>query len=106
MLLESLNVKKEVNGMEMKYSYGIIESKYLENVVYGIYVSREYIDGEKVIDLYEDSIKYVSPIKEKVIGLRDLLYKGEVSPLHLIDIVGDFVDNCVNDFIALEKIAG
>lgn len=106
MLLESLELKKEINGMDTRYMYKIIETDYRGNSAYGISVSREYIKDNKVIDVYEDSIKYISPIKDKVEALLETLYKGQVSPIHLVDIAGEYVDNCVNDFCKLDKIAG
>ena len=106
MLLESLEFRKEINGMDTRYLYKIIESDYRGNATYGISVSREYIKNNEVIDEYEENIKFVSPIKDKVKELLEMLYRGQVSPIHLIDIAGDYVDNCVDDFCKLEKIAG
>lgn len=106
MLLESFEFRKEVNGMDTRYLYKIIESDYKGNAVYGISVSREYLKNNEIVDEYEDSIKFVSPIKDKVKTLLEILYKGQVSPIHLIDIAGEYVDNCVDDFCKLEKIAG
>ena len=101
MLLESLEFRKEINGMDTWYLYKIIESDYWGNATYGISVSREYIKNNEVIDEYEENIKFVSPIKDKVKELLEMLYRGQVSPIHLIDIAGDYVDNCVDDFCKL-----
>lgn len=101
MLLESLEFRKEINGMDTRYLYKIIESDYRGNATYGISVSREYIKNNEVIDEYEENIKFVSPIKDKVKELLEMLYRGQVSPIHLIDIAGDYVDNCVDDFCKL-----
>ena len=64
MLLESLEFRKEINGMDTRYLYKIIESDYRGNATYGISVSREYIKNNEVIDEYEENIKFVSPIKD------------------------------------------
>lgn len=45
-----------------------------------------------------DSVDKISPNKDKVEVLVEKLHKYEVSPIHLIDVIGEDVDNCVADF--------
>lgn len=104
MLKENYEVKKVINDMEMTYKYKLTESEYNSIRVYGILVEREYVKDEKVIDTEGDSINLISPKKEKVQKLLEILYNGEVSPTHLIDIVGEYVDKCVYDFDEYEMV--
>lgn len=101
---ESYEIKKVLGDMEMTYKYKLTESEYNMIRVYGITVEREYIKENKVIETERESINLISPKKEKVQKLLEVLYKGEVSPIHLIDIVGEYVDKCVYDFNEYENI--
>ncbi|MDB2097813.1 DUF6514 family protein [Clostridium paraputrificum] len=46
----------------------------------------------------------MSTQRHKVKGLLNLLYKNEVSPIHLIDIIGEYVDKWVGDFEESKKM--
>lgn len=104
MLKENYEVKKVINDGELTYKYKLIESEYNNTRVYGILVEKELIKDKKVIDIQGDSISLISPKKEKVQRLLEVLYNGKVSPIHLIDIVGEYVDKCVYDFNEYELI--
>jgi hypothetical protein len=54
--------------------------------------------NEKVVDTFEDRFDSVSPLKSKVLTLLNYLAKNEVSPVHMIDIIGDSVDNWITDY--------
>lgn len=93
-------------GREYLYKYYLIESA-LEmdlngfNVAvpcYGIFESVEEIfDGEDIC-FDEDAVEYVSPDRTKVMDLIYFLRDNNVSPVHLIDIIGEKVDKWVSDF--------
>lgn len=91
---------------EYIYRYYLLEEKMDMQVFdkslalncYGIEILREkYVDG-KVVDLFRDSVNHVSTEKDKVINLIGYLRDNEVSPIHLIDITGEFADKWVEDF--------
>lgn len=94
------------NGREFVYIYYLTEStkditiEDLEVSVtsYGIGIIREEIADGKVIDTFEDRFDAVSPVKSKVLSLIDFLVDNEVSPLHLIDVIGESIDNWVTDY--------
>lgn len=94
------------NGKEYIYIYYLTESskdisiEELEVSVpsYGIGIIREEVYQGKVIDTFEDRFDSVSPVRNKVISLIDFLIDNEVSPLHLIDVIGESVDNWITDY--------
>jgi hypothetical protein len=94
------------NGREYIYIYYLTEStkdiaiEDLEVSVssYGIGIIREEMFEGRIIDTFEDRFDSVSPIKSKVMSLIDFLIDNEVSPLHLIDVIGESVDNWVTDY--------
>ena len=53
---------------------------------------------ELVVNSIEERVDIISKKKDLVQNLLDLLYKNQVSPIHLIDIIGETVDNCVFEF--------
>lgn len=65
---------------------------------YGIEITSERIVNGRLDDIFCDSIAVVSSIKDKVLNLIEFLKDNEVSPHHLIDIVGEYADEWVGDF--------
>ena len=89
---------------DRKYTYSLTKES-LNNVqAYGIKVERVDIKDGAIINRVEDGVKYISTQRHKVKGLLNLLYKNEVSPIHLIDIIGEYVDKWVEDFEESKKI--
>ena len=82
----------------MKYSYLMESRKYNNETVYGIVVKKESIKNKVVLSTIEDRVDIISKKKEVVQKLLDLLYRNQVSPIHLIDVIGETVDNCVLEF--------
>lgn len=65
---------------------------------YGIEIERQDMLNDKLVDIYRDSVKNISPNRYKVHNLLKLLYTREVSPIHLVDVIGDYVDEYAMDF--------
>lgn len=82
----------------MKYSYSIESKEYNNETVYGIEAKKENIENGLVVSTIEDYVDIISKKKDVVEHLVELLYKNQVSPIHLIDIIGETVDNCVFEF--------
>ena len=102
------NLSKCIIDREVKYNYNyrmikniffmLSNDKEEEFEVYGIEIERMDIKYDKVISIERDSVESISPDREKVHELLEKLCKHEVSPIHLIEIVGELVDECVVDF--------
>ena len=98
MVIENLLITRCINDVQMKYMYKLTTKKYNGVQAYGIEVERDdYKNGEN-INIVTDRVDLISPEKNKVKELLDILYKNEVSPIHLIDIIGEYVDDYVSDF--------
>lgn len=65
---------------------------------YGIEIERQDILDDKLIDVCRDCIRNISPNRYKVHNLLKLLYNNQVSPVHLVDVIGDYVDEYILDF--------
>lgn len=98
MKIKELNLSINLEGIEIKYSYLMESRKYNNETVYGIVVKKESIKNKVVVSTIEDRVDIISKKKEVVQKLLDLLYRNQVSPIHLIDVIGETVDNCVLEF--------
>lgn len=98
MVKEKFVFSRITNGIERKYKYKLIKSLMGEEEVFGIEIERIDIKGDLIIDSFKDSIDLISPIEEKVSKLLKMLYENQVSPIHLIDIIGPYADEYVSDF--------
>lgn len=93
-------------GKEYIYRYFLIETVKRLNVngvfvdvpCYGIEVISEEFTKGRVISIDGENVEFISPIKAKVLDLINFLKSNEVSPVHLVDIIGDYVDEWVEDF--------
>jgi hypothetical protein len=65
---------------------------------YGIEITSERIVNGRIEGIFSDSLNAVSSIKDKVVNLIEFLKNNEVSPYHLIDIIGEYADEWVEDF--------
>ena len=85
----------KVNEREMQYVYRLLLKDYNNKKVYGLEVERRYISNNQVINIERESIEEVSIVKDKVKEMIDILYNGIVSPIHVVDILGEEIDKCV-----------
>ena len=83
---------------EIKYSYRLTKEYYLNGQAFGIEVEKQDIVDGNVIAIERDYIGKISNIEDKVRKLLSLVHTYQVSPVHLVDILGEYVDNYVMDF--------
>ena len=98
MLKEKFVFSRITNGIERKYQYKLIKTLIGKDEVFGIEIERTDYKGDLEIDSYKDSVELISPVESKVKCLLKMLYENQVSPIHLVDIIGEYVDEYVNDF--------
>ena len=99
------NVVKNLNTVveNRTYSYRIIRSNYInpqgdEVQAYGIEAERTDSTNQEVIAIDRAEIEYISPYLHKVSSLLSKLYSNNVSPIHLTDVIGEYVDDYASDF--------
>lgn len=74
------------------------EEETMEVQAYGIEIERQDTVNNIVVNVERDCIKNISPHRHKVHNLLKMLYDNTVSPCHLVDILGDYVDEYSLDF--------
>lgn len=97
-IIENLITSISNEGTEWKYIYSITKATYNGDEAYGIAVERHDEKEGQTVGIKKDSIKLISNNKDKVYGLLKLLYKNQVSPIHLVEILGEYVDEYIYDF--------
>lgn len=95
------NLTKSVEGEDIlyQYNYRMTKDTYGKIQVYGIEAERFDIkNSEKLTNIERNEIRLISPERYKVKELLKILYDNNVSPIHLVDILGEYVDASVSDF--------
>lgn len=94
---EYTSVNNETD-VEYRYLYRLIKKSFNGGTAYGIEIERKDYIGMKNVNLERDIIELISPEKNKVTQILKKLCTNQVSPIHLIDIVGGYADECAYDF--------
>ncbi|MBU5485146.1 hypothetical protein KQI86_12450 [Clostridium sp. MSJ-11] len=105
-IVENIMRSVKTDEMEHSYYYRMLKSNIslnysnqsVEVQAYGIEVERQDIKDGKVINIERNYVRGISPQRYKVHKLLKLLYDNSVSPIHLIDILGDYIDEYIVDF--------
>ena len=90
-ILEEYSVVRQNEEIELRYFYRITKSQYCGFDAYGVEVERKDYKGLTKIKEEKDNIELVSTQRHKVKQIVMNLCKYEVSPIHLVDILGEFV---------------
>lgn len=98
MIIENLCKNNNVDNLECKYSYRLIKGDYNGMQAYGIEIERIDYDSNVLVNIERNQVKLISPQRHKVQNLLNLLYENNVSPIHLVDIIGEYVDEYIGDF--------
>lgn len=94
---EYTSVNKQ-NDVEFRYSYRLTNKEFHGMMVYGIEVERKDYVGAKNVNLERDKIDIISPEKDDVEKMLIKIWNNQLSPIHLIDVLGSYVDNNVYKF--------
>lgn len=105
-VIESLSKIEAIDGMKRKYFYRLIKSSFpttLHNErvnveCFGIEVERHDIINNCIAKIERESIERISPHRYKVHNLLKFINDNTVSPIHLIDVLGEYIDQYTLDF--------
>jgi len=92
MVIEKKVTTKYIDGIERSYIYKVTQQKQDSILEYGVKATREDVSKGESVTIVESEVKYISPKKQVVMGIVDMLCRNEVSPIHLKEIVCDYVD--------------
>ncbi|WP_027625179.1 DUF6514 family protein [Clostridium lundense] len=106
LVVENLARSIEKENIEYNYYYRLLKDQVTLNYggeslqvqSYGIEIERQdKIDGS-IVNIERDYVKCISPQRHKVHRLLKLVYDNNVSPIHLVDILGEYIDEYIIDF--------
>ncbi|NFE94825.1 hypothetical protein FDF86_09660 [Clostridium botulinum] len=83
---------------DFEYKYRLTKSLYKGITGYGIEVQSQNSNTTNEVFYEKDSVNLISINRHNVKALLTKLYENRVSPLHLIDIIGEYVDEHVCEF--------
>lgn len=105
-VVESLVRSENEEDIKRKYYYRMVKNEIKLTLndtpqivqCYGIEVERHDIVNDKITNIERDIIEKISPYRYKVHSLLKILFENAVSPLHLVDVLSECVDDYTMDF--------
>ena len=97
-LVEEYTSINRDDDVEFRYAYRLIKKEYKGIMAYGIEIERKDYVGLKNINLERKRIDIISHYRYTVKRLIMKLYNNQVSPIHLIDIIGSYADEHAYEF--------
>ncbi len=87
-----------VEENEVKYIYRMTEKSIKNRQAFGIEIERQDFNNGEIINLERDSVSLVASEEMKANDILVMLFNNLVSPIHLVDIVGEYSDLCAAEF--------
>ena len=84
--------------VEYRYIYRLTKKDFRGITAYGIEIERKDYVGLANVNLERERIEVISPHRHKVKQLLIKLYTNQVSPYHLIDLIGSYADEYAYEF--------
>jgi len=104
--------KKVIDGdVNHNYFYRLVKSQISVSMdgeltkvhAYGIEIEMQDTDNGTVVRIQRDCVENISPQRYKVKNLLKMVYDNTVSPIHMIDILGEYIDEYTSDFDEMLK---
>lgn len=106
MIIETLKCDECCEGTNVEYIYRLIQRElviehngeecFLE--AYGVEVESKIKDIKNCVQGFREEIKYITPYKHKGSKFIHMLAKNKISPIHLVDITEEVIDEYYKDF--------
>ena len=95
---KTLSTIVNINEKEVKYIYRMTEKTIRNRQAFGIEIERQDFNDGQVVSLERDYVSLVASEEKKANDILLLLFNNLVSPIHLVDIVGEYSDLCAAEF--------
>lgn len=95
---KTLSTIVNINEKEVKYIYRMTEKNIRNRQAFGIEIERQDFNDGQVVSLERDYVSLVASEEKKANDILLLLFNNLVSPIHLVDIVGEYSDLCAAEF--------
>lgn len=106
MVIETLKCNCDYEGANLEYTYRLVQRELkLENdgeecciTAYGVEVESKLKDNNNIVQTSKEQINFVTPYKYKGSQFLHMLQKNMVSPVHLIDVTEEVIEDYYKDF--------
>ena len=88
----------EERKLNMHYYYRLTSTKLNNKQAFGIEVERQDFSEGVIKNIERESIPVISEAREEVCNIVELLAANIVAPIHVIDIIGEKVDELAYQF--------
>lgn len=95
---KTLSTIVNINEKEVKYIYRMTEKNIRNRQAFGIEIERQDFNDGQVVNLERDYVSLVASEEKRANDILLLLFNNLVSPIHLVDIVGEYSDLCAAEF--------
>ena len=95
---KTLSTIVNINEKEVKYIYRMTEKNIRNRQAFGIEIERQDFNDGQVVNLERDYVSLVASEEKRANDILLLLFHNLVSPIHLVDIVGEYSDLCAAEF--------
>jgi hypothetical protein len=106
MVVESFKKTVTIGETTCNYWYRLVRGQVSLSIsgdkvlvqTYGVEIERQDHLNGNVINIERDCISTISPQRYKIHNLLKMLYDNQVSPVHLVEVLGEYVDKYIIDF--------
>lgn len=106
MIIDTINCRIKCDDGELEYIYNLterklsleVEGKEEEIITYGVEAQSYLVKENKKVLVFRDAIDVLTPYKHKAKEFINILKKNEVSPVHLLDIAEEIIEEYYLDF--------
>ena len=106
MVVETLKCNEVCGENHVEYTYKLIQRELSMDIeggrrvieAYGIEVESKIKDNNGSGQVFKDEVQYITPYKNKGHEFLNMLKNNSVSPIHLIDIVEEHIEEYYMDF--------
>ncbi|MDU1412146.1 MAG: DUF6514 family protein [Clostridium sp.] len=106
MIVDTKKCNVKYDGEVLEYVYNLVErtlsmkcgDREEKFIVYGVEAISYVKRCDKMDMLYREEVEYISPFKYKALEFIEMLSNNNVSPIHLLDITEEVIDDFYRDF--------
>lgn len=106
MIIDTINCSIKCDDGELEYIYNLterklsleVEGKEEEIITYGVEAQSYVVKENKKVLISKDAIEVLTPYKHKAKEFINMLRKNEVSPVHLLNIAEEVIEEYYLDF--------
>lgn len=98
LVVESLKRNFYDENSQKEYFYRLTVKNYENKNFYGIEIERHDFEKNNLVNIEREYMDYVETDRTKALELLKMVWENQVSPIHLIDILGSYSDNTIERY--------